>query len=357
MNLSWLLRLLPFIGGYKQKQAQREKMSTGVDTEENEFFSGIQSALNSAEAKYLSTTLTGAEREANAFSAEQAELAWQRSQHSADIAWQREFEASNTQYQRKVADLQAAGLNPMMAVSGGSSVPAASVASASGSSSVSPAGANLGDLLNFFSRLPLLKAQKENLEADTLKKEADAAQVSQQVNYFDRISDIRAEGESLANDMKRSEMKVYEQNIGESRVRVGKLIAETNESEKRALLSSEQSILVRAQADNIIQMRPFIQAELTARTSLERQQARVGALEEAYKQGLLDEGAIYWAVRADKAQVSNLELDARIKDFKQSLQDGSLRKSAEIVGDWRSSVIAGLYEALNNATKSVLGKW
>lgn len=72
--------------------------------------------------------LTGAEKQANAFSAAEA-------QKQRD--W--ETEMSNTQYQRQVKDMQAAGINPAMAMN----TSGASVPSGASASSVSPTGAGL----------------------------------------------------------------------------------------------------------------------------------------------------------------------------------------------------------------------
>lgn len=79
----------------------------------------------------------------NKFSAEQAELAWERNQQSAREAmrfeadqarinreWQTEM--SNTAYQRQIADLKKAGINPVFALNGGgASSPSGSTASGS----------------------------------------------------------------------------------------------------------------------------------------------------------------------------------------------------------------------------------
>ena len=97
-----------------------------------DWYKGI---VSSGAGKYLGTNLTGAEREANAFTAQEA-------QKQRDY----ETEMSNTAYQRQVADMQAAGINPALAMSGSAS--GASTPSGASAQSVSPGqGADIMPML------------------------------------------------------------------------------------------------------------------------------------------------------------------------------------------------------------------
>lgn len=101
---------------------------------------------------YLNKTtgahLTGAENEANAFTAQQAQL---------NRDWQTQMD--NTKYQRTVADMQAAGVNPALAMSNG----VGSTPSGSSGSSVAPGSGSLSDLI----QLMLIKPQRDLIRAQS----------------------------------------------------------------------------------------------------------------------------------------------------------------------------------------------
>lgn len=121
---------------------------------DNTFSNIFGSFLN----KYTGAGLTGAEQEANQFTAEQAELANER-----DV-----FNYQH-RYQWEVQDMQKAGLNPALLYGGSSG--AGSVPSAPAGSSVSPTAGN--DPISAIMDLALLKANIENIKADTGLKQAE----------------------------------------------------------------------------------------------------------------------------------------------------------------------------------------
>lgn len=110
--------------------------------------------------------LTGAQQEANAFTADEAQK-------------QRDFEAemSNTAFQRQVADMRAAGVNPAMAMKGAG----ASTPSGAAGSSVSPSGGmSMSDLMQGL----LLPLQRKliNAQAQNARDTGEAALINAKAN-------------------------------------------------------------------------------------------------------------------------------------------------------------------------------
>lgn len=160
------------------------------------FNNQVGSFINS----YTQGELTGAAREANAFNAEEA-------QKQRD--WEEEM--SNTAYQRQVKDMQAAGINPAV-MYGGAGSSGASTPSGSSASSVSPSGHDISGFLSSIMDAALLKAQIENIKADTRQKNANAGNI-------ETLTPLQ---------VKEIEQKIKEsnQNISESEARISTAIAQ-----------------------------------------------------------------------------------------------------------------------------------
>lgn len=111
--------------------------------------------------------LTGAEREQNAFNAEQAQI--QRN-FTQDI-FNQQVQLENTATQRQVQDMQKAGLNPALMYQSGPAGSGTPSAGSGSSASGSPSGApNLSAMI----QLGLVGAQIQNLQAQAAQSRANA---------------------------------------------------------------------------------------------------------------------------------------------------------------------------------------
>ena len=124
--------------------------------------------------------LTGAQREANAFNAQQAQ-----------VARDYETQMSNTAYQRGVADMQNAGVNPALMYGQGAAP--AGTPNGAAADSVSPTAGDPVGMIGMIANLKLLNAQAENIKADTAQKRANTAKIQEETkNIQEEFNLIKA---------------------------------------------------------------------------------------------------------------------------------------------------------------------
>ena len=145
-------------------------------------------------------------REQNEFNADQAQI---------NREWNAQMDS--TKYQRTVADMQAAGVNPALAMNGGVTTQAASNSAASASSTPL---LDLSSVVQMAMQAKQLRIQEKMADADiSLKradvrvKNADAEIKESDAGVRDEYNRLLLEGQRLSNDLTTEQINVARANI------------------------------------------------------------------------------------------------------------------------------------------------
>lgn len=146
----------------------------------------------------------------NIFGRSNASQQQEASQRSADIAWNREYGAYKTRYQDTMADMRAAGLNPILAASGGFNVGSGPDAS---TASMAMAPAPTFDLAS--SAKDFTQADKNVKETDKVEKEIEVV-INTAKKLGGEVGKIAQETENLARQYRIQEQQL-KQNIARTK--------------------------------------------------------------------------------------------------------------------------------------------
>ena len=193
--------------------------------------------------------LTDAQREANQFSHDEAQL--QRDFNANEAALQRDWSAAEAERARdwneemyakyeslsgKIAQAEKAGVNPMLAITGNavspmgasSSAPSGSAAAgAAASSAVSPSGHSLTDLLGTMMGFMKIKSEVNLMDSEAQRNRADANKTDKESSWIDKLSQAQLDELVASKEELSSRLGVNDATANKLNAEFSKLIQET----------------------------------------------------------------------------------------------------------------------------------
>ena len=211
--------------------------------------------------------------------------------------WNQQMDS--TKYQRTVADMQAAGVNPALAMQGGVTTQAASNATAS-AANVGPAQIDLSQVAQLAMQSKQLQIQDKLADAEIRVKNADADLKEKDAKVRDDYNNLMMEGMKISNNLNESQISQIRANIGKIGEEVELLKKQAATEEERKLLTIAETSLRKAmerktdqEIKNMVALLPFQQALMSAQTVQAKANAAAQFVHAAYEQGLIDSGYIY----------------------------------------------------------------
>ena len=290
----------------------------------------------------------------------------------AQIARDWNLEQDNTKYQRAVVDMQKAGVNPALMMSKGPiSTQAATNISAQGATPAYMNMSAIASMAQSISQAKLNEAQKRNLDEDSNLKRSQANyyddlgdKVTQETlmlitdnKYRDQFNQLEIEGKKNANAISEKQIKEVEEKINNLIADTAKKIAEAKTEEEKANLYAQEAILKGAQAYQIFALVPFQQELMSSQSFAQRAVGKVHLVEAAFKQGLIDAGAIEAQVRQLNASASKQEIDAIVQQTLHTLgyEGAQVSNTQSQTFKNYSGAVADVINGLASSVGSVVG--
>lgn len=191
---------------------------------------GFQNKFNANEAQKQRDFQSREAEITRAFNSFESALQRDWSSQEAERArdWQEEMNAKYNSISGKISQAEQAGVNPMFAVTGNAVSPASASTSAPSGSAASagiPSGASATssfvDLVGNILGLSKLKAEVENIEADSAEKKARASKQEKETSWLDAMSEAQLKNLMTSTDELQSRIHV-------NNATAGKLSAESN---------------------------------------------------------------------------------------------------------------------------------
>ncbi|QRV61847.1 DNA pilot protein [Microvirus sp.] len=250
--------------------------------------------------------------------------------------WNQQMDS--TKYQRTVADMQAAGVNPALAMQGGVTTQASSNATAS-AANVGPAQIDLSQVAQLAMQSQALKIQDKLANAEIRLKNADADLKEKDAKVRDDYNNLMMEGMKISNNLNEAQINQVRANIAKIGEEVELLRKQAATEEERRLLTAAETSLRKAMENktdqeikNMVALLPFQQALMSAQTESAKASAAAQFVHAAYEQGLIDSGYITAMVREQNASADEKEVRKTAEEYEYLIKSGNIFDTSKTSG-------------------------